>query len=248
MKRVDQDHSDVLQNLESLLGSAASIGSRWAENRSQLVVDKKSAGQFASNADIEIEHHIRDRLGSDFAGVPIIGEEMGGAFGAETTGWVIDPIDGTSNFILGLPVWGISIGYVENGRSVLGAIALPDAHLIIAASEGHGLRLNGEPVSAERHASGVKIFALGENDFETASVTDARAQTFRDRDFTVVRYQCAVFGLVHSALGSFGGYIEHGCKIWDIAAGDIICREAGLIVHSQKITEDRYAIDARWPD
>ena len=191
---------------------------------------------------------MRDQLAEVFPGQAVIGEEMGGDLGDDTTGWAIDPIDGTSNFVLGLPIWGISIGYVEQGRSVLGAIALPDLNLIVSAREQVGLRVNQQAVPDPRPRSPVKILELGENDLETGPETDARAQAFREAGYSVVRYRCAVFALAMSALGRLNGYVEQGCGLWDIAAAEIICREAGLTVETARIAPGRYAVDARWPD
>jgi myo-inositol-1(or 4)-monophosphatase len=89
------------------------------------------------------------------------------------------------------------------------------------------------------------LIALGENDFEPGPTTDARAQALREAGFAVARYNCAVFALASAALGWTDGYIEHGCGLWDIAAGAVICREAGLAVTSQEIAPDRWSIDAR---
>ena len=243
---LDQSVSQDLAILERLMTAAAERGRDWAQRRDELLVDEKSAGQFASNADLEIEHLLRDGLAAAFPDDAIIGEELGGALGAETTGWAIDPIDGTSNFVLGLPIWGISVGFVDQGRSVRGAIALPALNLIVSAADGHGVRINGAPATDLTPKSPVTILAVGENDYETGSQTDARAQVFRDAGYSVVRYRCAVFALAMSALGRLSGYVEHGCGLWDLAAGDVICREAGLHVRSQQITPDRWEIDARW--
>lgn len=236
-----------LTQLESILSGAAEIGSRWSANRDQLLIDEKSAGQFASNADLEIEKFVRSQLTAHFPGQAIIGEEMGGDLGSDATGWAIDPIDGTSNFVLGLPIWGISIGYLERGRSVLGAIALPDLQIMVSARDGDGLRVNQTRVPAGRAVSPVKIQAIGENDFETGPETDARAQAFREAGYSVVRYRCAVFALAMSALGRLNGYIEQGCGLWDIAAAEVICKEAGLMVTTSNLAPGRYGIDARWP-
>ena len=96
--------------------------------------------------------------------------------------------------------------------------------------------------------SRVKILAIGENDFETGAQTDARAQVFREANYSVVRYRCAVFALAMSAMGRLSGYIERGCGLWDVAAADVICREAGLTVTTEKIADGRWAIDTRWPE
>lgn len=239
--------AESLPLLESLIAAASDLGLSWARQRDALILDEKSAGQFASNADIEIEQFLRAGLAEHFPGQAIIGEEMGGTLNAKASGWAIDPIDGTSNFVLGLPIWGVSVGYWTAGRSTAGAISLPALGLTVSAAQGSGVRVNGETLSNPKPMSPVKILAIGENDFETGPETDARAQAYRDADYSVVRYRCAVFALAMSAIGRMSGYIERGCGLWDIAAADIICREAGLAVTTENIREGRWAIDARWP-
>lgn len=239
------DLVSALPKLESLIEQTAEMGRLSADRRSELMLDEKSAGQFASSADIEIERFLRAELVAQFPDIPVIGEEMGGALTDDQTGWAIDPIDGTSNFVLGLPIWGISVGYLARGRSILGAIALPALGLTVSAADGRGLRVNAAPASAER-GSPVKLIALGENDFEPGPETDARAQRLRDQGYAVVRYRCAVFSLAMSALGRLGGYVEHGCGLWDIAAAEVICREAGMQCHSEQIAPGRYAVEAIW--
>ncbi len=236
-----------LTQLESILSAAVEIGLGWSARRSELSIDEKSAGQFASNADLEIEDLIRARLTQEFPGDAIIGEEFGGNLSADQSGWAIDPIDGTSNFILGLPIWAISVGYVAQGKSVLGAIAIPELGVTLSARAGKGLRINGKANLSSRAASSVRTMSLGENDYETGAQTDARAETLRQDGYSVVRYRCAVFSLAMSALGRLSGYVEHGCGLWDIAAAEVICREAGLDVSTERIAAGRYAIDARWP-
>ncbi len=236
-----------LSQLETILADAARLGMSWADQRQGLSIDEKAAGQFASNADIEIEHLIRGQLQDQFSGQEIIGEELGGTLDKDASGWAIDPIDGTSNFVLGLPIWGISVGYWDKGRSTLGAIALPALGLTISAAMGSGVRINGIAASGLAPRSPVKILAMGENDFETGAQTDDRAQGFRDAGYSVVRYRCAVFALAMSAMGRLSGYIERGCGLWDLAAADVICREAGMTVRTEDLTKGRWAIDARWP-
>ena len=239
--------SDLIQ-LETIIASARDLGAEWALRRADLLVNEKSAGQFATNADIEIEQLIRSELSKQFEGQAIIGEEMGGGLSDQASGWVIDPIDGTSNFALGLPLWGISIAYWAGDRAQLGAIALPALGLTVSAAEGAGVRINGEAASDLRPKHPVTILAIGENDYETGPQTDARAQRFREAGYSVVRYRCAVFSLAMAAIGRLSGYIERGCGLWDVAAADVICREAGMMVKTEPLTNQRWAIDARWPD
>ena len=241
------EQTHPLIKLESILSAAVGIGLDWSARRSELSIDEKSAGQFASNADLEIEDLIRTRLAQEFPGDAMIGEELGGDLSADQSGWAIDPIDGTSNFILGLPIWAISVGYIERGKSVLGAIAVPELGVTLSAQDGKGLRINGSANPGAPAPSSVRTMSLGENDYEAGAETDARAETLRQNGYNVVRYRCAVFSLAMSALGRLGGYVEHGCGLWDIAAAEVICREAGLHVSTKQIAQGRYAIDARWP-
>jgi myo-inositol-1(or 4)-monophosphatase len=83
------------------------------------------------------------------------------------SGWAIDPIDGTTNFLRGLPMWGISIGVLENGVSVAGAIALPDLDLVLVSDAGKPLQVNGQIWVRRTGPIGGNLIALGENDWET---------------------------------------------------------------------------------
>lgn len=243
-----QDIEHAHQSLKDILEQARRRAEGWAAKRETLGVDEKSAGQFATEADRDLERFIRAELNAAFPSAAVIGEEYGGSLSNSATGWAVDPIDGTTNFILGLPIWGISIGYLENGESVLGGIALPDLGLSLIAAKGRGLIVNQKQTRIAPPSARVKSISLGENDFEAGTITDARAEQFRAEGHSVVRYRCAVFSLAMSALGRLSGYIEHGCGLWDIAAADVICREAGLTVQTSILGPGRYAIDARWPD
>jgi myo-inositol-1(or 4)-monophosphatase len=173
----------ALEPLERIMQEASDLALSWTRRREALAVDEKSAGQFASSADLEVEALLRQRLADDFGEGGIIGEEMGGELDEGVTGWALDPIDGTSNFLLGLPLWGISAAYVEYGVSTLGAIALPELGLLLSAARGTGLRV--DRITQPRRASRgpVKVMALGENDYEPGPETDARAQAFRDKGY-----------------------------------------------------------------
>lgn len=241
-------NASQLSKLEHIVSDAATVALEFHARRTELIIDEKSAGQFASDADVEVEHQLRREISAQLGDAPIIGEETGGQLSSDISGWALDPIDGTSNFLRGLPMWGVSAGYLDRGRSVLGAIALPELGLLLSAADGSGLRLNQLPIQHSARLSSVKVIAIGENDFESGQETDLRAEELRQDGYAVVRYRCAVFSLASAALGRLDGYIENGCGLWDIAAADVICREAGMSVQSSKISEGRYLIKARWAD
>lgn len=235
------DHTLLLRLAPPAVGCALNFASR----REALAVEEKSRGEFVSQADRAVEELIRTNLRAEFGDVSLLGEEGGGGLDEEGSGWVIDPIDGTTNFLRGLPLWGISIGYMAKGEPVAGVIALPDLNVTLSAVRGGGIWRNGTPFVRPIVPPAVKLIALGENDFEPGTDVDVRAQRLRETGFSVVRYFCASFSIASAVLGWTDGYIERGCSLWDIAAGAVIGREAGLSVHMEEIAPGRWAIDAR---
>ena len=235
-----------MSDLDCLVRPASNLALSFARQLGQMEAEEKSPGQFASEADHAVERLIRIGLRTKLGEVAVIGEEGGGSLDQTTSGWAIDPIDGTSNFLRGLPIWGISVGYLDQGRSVAGVISLPALGVTLTARLGGGVTLNGSRLrpADQSKTSGIKLIALGENDFEAGPETDARAQHFRERGFAVVRYRCAVFALANVALGRLDGYIENGCGLWDIAAAWIICKEAGLQIEVQEVAPGRYSVEA----
>lgn len=177
----------ALSRLESTIKGATEVAAPWSQKRSELAFSEKSIGQIVSDADTTVETYVRGRLADNFPGQPIVGEEFGGELSSEQSGWAIDPIDGTTNFVLGLPLWAISIGYYHEGESVLGAISLPDLGLFLTAAKGQGLRVNFEPATITPRHPAVKVISVGGNDLETGMQTDQRAQILRDQGYGVVR-------------------------------------------------------------
>lgn len=229
--------------LKEIISPAIALSKDYAARREMLDINEKSAGQFVSEADEAIETAIRNAIKLHHGNVAIIGEEQGGSLGSEVSGWAIDPIDGTTNFLRGLPIWGISVGLLENGVSVAGAIALPDLGLLIISEPDAPLELNGNSFERPRTPLGGKLIALGENDWETGQQTDARAKKLRSEGYFVVRYRSAVFSLACAALGKIDGYVEHGCGLWDVAAGSVICARAGLKVETKALDRNCHAIE-----
>ena len=108
--------------------------------RGELIVELKGPADFVSHADRAVEEMIRARdRGARFRAMRFLGEETSAAFdGQHERLWIVDPIDGTHNFLRGIPYWNVSIAYVENGVRTLGAICDPVAGSIYHAMRGHG--------------------------------------------------------------------------------------------------------------
>lgn len=233
-----------LHALNAIIRPAVALAREHALHVRHLDTRYKSPGQVVSEADEAVEALLRREIAARFGDVPVIGEEGGGALDAALSGWAIDPIDGTSNFLRGLPMWGISVGLLEHGVPVAGAMALPALDLVLAATSDGQLAVNGVPFVRPQGAPGGRIVALGENDHEDGAQTDARAQRLRMEGHAVVRYRSAVFSLAQAALGGLDGYVEHGCCIWDLAGGAAVCRAAGLEVAVAPLGGGRFSVEA----
>lgn len=192
------------------------------------VASLKGAQDFVTEADGATERFIRDRLARDFPGEAILGEEMGGA--ADGTGplWVLDPIDGTSNFARGGDRWCVSIGLVMGGRAVAGVIARHAPAEVFAAAEGFGATLNGVPIRAAPTTDiGRAIVECG----WSLRVPVARYHRLCERVMARgAGLRCAgsgALGLAEAAAGRLDAYLELHINAWDAAAGMAIAREAG---------------------
>lgn len=211
-----------------IVGEARGIALQLFDQRTKYALEEKQASEFVTEADREIEAFIRSALASHFPDDAILGEEMGGD--AQGAFWAIDPIDGTANFLRGSPLWGISLGFISGGRSVVGAICYPVSDLTIAAASGIGMTLNGAQFCRDVPFPSVRVASVGESPRWSIDGISAVERALRSDGWGVAEYRCATIGLGYAALGYTDGYIEQNLSIWDLAAGAIICQEAGLQV------------------
>jgi len=217
-----------IATLTRIAASAGTLATTWFNQVRQDVVEtrQKKPGEYVSDADEAVETHIRDQIADAYGPQSIVGEELGGQ--ANSDYWSVDPIDGTSNFLRGSPLWGISIARIIDHTPVLGAIALPALGYLVAATAGNGLIVNGK-LEQRPHASTNLIVAVGENPYWDAAEIGALERLLRSAGYGVASYRCASVSLAFTAIGIIDGYIEHQTNEWDIAAGTLLCREAGLL-------------------
>lgn len=199
----------------------------------------KQPQDFVSEADEAVEREIRQRLAEAFAGESVIGEEQGGTAGEGEPGsfWLIDPIDGTHNFLRGVPLWGVSLGRVEAGVPVLGVIALPALGITVAAEKGKGLFVNGNPAVRDTSGEAIRMVSVGDSDWRYDDAA-AIARCVKTAGWAVEAYRCTSAGLAFSALGMLDGHLQKHISPWDIAAGLALCSEAGLVVRHGPLGED----------
>lgn len=199
-----------------------------------LQVSVKGAGDFVSAADVSAEETIREILTEARPNYGWLGEESGFAAGEDPTRrWIVDPLDGTTNFLHGIPHWAISIALEHKGHVVAGVVYDPVKDEMFVAEQGEGAWLNDRRlrVSARRDVSSM-LFATG----LPFGGRDGLQDTFKDlaailpRTAGVRREGAAALDLAYVAAGRYDAFWERALNPWDIAAGLILVREAGGLV------------------
>jgi len=196
-----------------------------------LQVSVKGPGDFVSNADRKAEQTIREELTEARPNYGWVGEESDPVPGIDPTRrWIVDPLDGTTNFLHGLPHWAISIGLEHKGEMVAGVIYDPIKDEMFVAEKGQGAWLNDRRirVSGRRDISEM-IFATGVpwggNEELPSTLKDIAR--LMPRCAGLRRMGSAALDLAYVAAGRYDGFWERGLHSWDIAAGLCILREAG---------------------
>ena len=204
----------------------------------QLQVSVKGPSDFVSQADLRSEATLREELGRARPGYAFLMEESGASGGENWTWrWVVDPLDGTTNFLHGMPHWAISVGLerrLPDGTAEIaaGVIYNPAADEMYWAERGGGAFMNERRlrVAARREIKDA-VFATG---IPFAAVPPARRLAFARTLGTLMpqvagirRFGAAALDLAWVAAGRYDGYWELGLRPWDCAAGILIVREAG---------------------
>ena len=190
---------------------------------------EKDRLDFASEVDEAAEKTIVKELRRAYPDYAILGEE-GGAQGSSRSVFVIDPLDGTSNYLRGFPHWCVSIALVEGGEAQHGVIFDPLRNELFTASRGSGAVLNDRRirVSERKELAGAMLgtgFAPRERERTPAQLECIR-ELLRDAE-DIRRSGSAALDLAYVACGRTDAYFEAGVKPWDIAAGLLLVREAG---------------------
>jgi myo-inositol-1(or 4)-monophosphatase len=205
---------------------------RFEGGREQALESKSTPTDLVSEADLASERLIRDRLARLRPADGILGEEGGGNEGTSGLTWVVDPLDGTVNFLFSIPQWCVSVAVIDTRGALAGAIYDPcRGELFVATRDGEPL-LNGVPiVASDRTELSSAMIATG---FAyDASVRAAQAEVFADlvpRVRDIRRFGSAALDLAWTACGRYDAYYERTVKPWDIAAGTLVCERAGLTV------------------
>jgi myo-inositol-1(or 4)-monophosphatase len=216
-------------------GARGASGGQPSDGAESAVRTKSTPTDPVTIVDTETERLLRDRLAVRRPGDPIVGEEEGGStsVGSGRPTWVLDPIDGTVNFVYGLEAYAVSVGVQVDGSSVAGAVANVPTGEVFSAARGHGAYSRRGDVSVRLHptdASELPMTLVGTG-FGYAREQRARQAQVFARLLPIVRDvrrmgSCAL-DLCMVAAGRVDAYYEEGVHLWDWAAGALVAEEAG---------------------
>ncbi len=238
------DPSALRERAEAAITIARHVGTETAKFRADvqpetLAVEDKGLQDFVTVADKRAEQMIRQALLERFPDDAFLGEEGGASRSGSSGGtWVVDPIDGTTNFIRGFRHWGVSIAFVAGDEILVGVIYDATQNAVFSAISGEGALREGKPITAAKTTDPTRgIAILGHSrrtDFEDyLSISRKIYETGMDYR----RMGAAAIGLIRVAEGVADLYYERHLSAWDMLAGVLIAREAGAVVALPPLTQ-----------
>ncbi|MDM7859683.1 inositol-1-monophosphatase [Alteromonas sp. ASW11-36] len=212
---------------------AGNIIARGFENRDDLDTQAKGKNDFVTKIDKEAEQAIISKIKQSYPDHAFYGEESGKQGDDETFTWIIDPLDGTTNFIKGIPHFSVSIALLHKGRLDQAVVFDPIRGELFTASKGAGAQLNGYRIRASK-AKDLDQTILGtafpfKQPEQLEQYTRQFTQIF-SKAGDIRRSGSAALDMAYVAAGRLDGYWERGVQPWDIAAGELLVREAGGLV------------------
>ena len=200
-------------------------------------VEHKGIIDIVTEADRKSEQYILQRIQADFADHTIVSEESGvitgKKMGKELDAWYVDPLDGTTNYAHGVPIFAVSIAYAHQGRLNLGVVFDPMQNECFSAELGKGVWLNGHPIRVSQVSdlnNSLLVTGFPYNIRTTGETNLDHFAWFTLHSQAVRRLGSAALDLAYVAAGRLDGYWETSINPWDIAAGRLLVVESGGIV------------------
>ena len=194
-------------------------------------VNKKSAIDLVTEVDVAIERMFRELISARFPDHAILGEELGGSASVpEGPCWVFDPIDGTTNFAHGLPIFCSSLALEISGEAQIAAVYDPSRRELFTAQRGAGSFLNGQPIRVSSASTLIDAMLVTGFPYDVHARLDEIVGLFREfvgRARAVRRLGSAAIDLCYVAAGRMDGFWERDLNAWDIAGGALLVTEAG---------------------
>ncbi|HEV7768076.1 MAG TPA: inositol monophosphatase family protein [Thermoanaerobaculia bacterium] len=224
--------NDVEIGIEAARRGAAILLKYW-EHLGKDDADLKARHDWVSNADRESEAAILDAIRDLSPGDAFLGEESGSTSGSNDRTWIIDPLDGTSNYLQHFPFWSVSIALRERGETVAGIVYEPLRDLFFTTQRGAGAFRNGKRMRISTQETLEGSFIATGFPFRAQEYVAPYVAIFSDVIRTskgVRRAGSAALDLAYTAASIFDGFFEMHLSPWDVAAGALLVTEAGGIV------------------
>jgi len=209
---------------------------------------RKSDGSLFTEADLAAQDKLSHLLPTIIS-APVVGEEMSRELQSERWSagddglWCVDPIDGTSNFVNGLPYFALSVALMRQGRSEIGVVYDPVADEMFSAERGAGSFLNGERLPIKGSVPQLR-HAMAEVDFKRLTPSLAQALAASPPYASQRNFGASTLEWCYVAAGRFDVYLHGGQKLWDYAAGSLILEEAGGLMCT--LDHDDFSADNLW--
>jgi myo-inositol-1(or 4)-monophosphatase len=194
-------------------------------------IEEKSASNLVSEADFEAQRVIIETIRRVFPGDEILGEEGHEADLTAERLWIVDPLDGTNNFVHGIPHFAVSIAFYRDGEPECGVVFNPAHNDLYLAQRGGGATHNGKAAHVTKADAMNKIMAAVGFYYDRGAMMEATLCVIRDLFGSGVhgirRFGTAALDLCQTGVGMYGGYCEYVLQPWDFAAGRLFVEEAG---------------------
>jgi myo-inositol-1(or 4)-monophosphatase len=204
----------------------------WGK-RGQFLVEEKGRNDYVTVADREAEDAITRVVRARFPDHHIVAEESGSSAGSVGYRWYIDPLDGTTNFVHGYPLFCVSVGIADAQGMRAAAVYDPLRDELFTAARGRGAMLNGESIRVSaigRMTQGLIVTGIPFRSLDRLEEYMRSLRAVLEGSAGIRRDGSAALNLAYAACGRYDGFWEMGLSSWDVAAGSLIVREAGGVV------------------
>ncbi|MFC1741077.1 inositol monophosphatase family protein [Nanoarchaeota archaeon] len=213
--------------IETMKKAAKAAADAIRATKGGMMWRQKDSREYVTNCDIASENAIIEVLQKEFPDSTIYSEEVGEITGEEDLLWILDPIDGTHNFIHSLPYYAVSIGAYKRGKPFAGLIYLPEFDEYLYAVEGKGAYLDDKRISVSSIEKLGNSMITYDNQFHKHEAMLKNLESLQAKCFTVRVFGSAAVDLCSVAKGAVEARVFHKTKIFDFAAGILIVKEAG---------------------
>jgi myo-inositol-1(or 4)-monophosphatase len=226
-----------LEFTKALAQEAAELGVKLRAEHGEDFISEKGTQDFVTFADQALEDLIRARLTEAFPEDSILGEESG-LSGDGAGYWVIDPIDGTANYMRGMPEWGVCIAYYDGTDILCGVVSAPDMNMLCWASKGGGAWMNGKRLQVSDCSEPTRsVLTLGWSSRRPTTHHTQLVGTLLENGMEYRRNGSCCISMLTVAPGRTEGYFELHVNAWDAFAAIPIITEAGGLVQSDPLDQ-----------